>query len=171
MLTLNTNMHSLNTQRVLRQSVQAQARTNERLSSGKRINSGADDAAGLATAERFNAQTRSLNQVVRNLNDGYSLAQTAEGAMGEVSNMLVRARELAVQAAQNLRCSKAEADATLAEYAELAEVDKSTALAATACSSEPRRWGKPSRTSPPVRSRSRCHPRSNRRSTVRSPEA
>ena len=128
MLTLNTNMHSLNTQRVLRQSVQAQARTNERLSSGKRINSGADDAAGLATAERFNAQTRSLNQVVRNLNDGYSLAQTAEGAMGEVSNMLVRARELAVQAANagvttasDREAMQAEVDQLLTEINRIAE--------------------------------------------------
>ena len=128
MLTLNTNMHSLNTQRVLRQSVQEQARTNERLSSGKRINSGADDAAGLATAERLNAQTRSLNQVVRNLNDGLSLAQTAEGAMSEVSTMLERVRELAVQAsnagvttASDREALQAEVDQLLTEINRIAE--------------------------------------------------
>jgi flagellin len=68
----------------------------ERLLSGKRINSAKDDAAGLAIATRMDAKVCGLNQAVRNANDGISLAQTAEGAMGEISNMLVRMRELAV---------------------------------------------------------------------------
>ena len=71
----------------------------ERLSSGKRINSAKDDAAGSAIATRMDAQVRGLNQAARNANDGISLAQTAEGAMNEVSNILVRMRELSVQAA------------------------------------------------------------------------
>jgi len=75
-----------------------QSEAMERLSSGKRINSAKDDAAGLAIATRMDANVRGLNQAVRNANDGISLSQTAEGAMGGISNMLVRMRELAVQA-------------------------------------------------------------------------
>lgn len=71
----------------------------ERLSTGKRINSGKDDAAGLAIASSMGAQIRSMNQAVRNANDGMSMAQTADGALGEVTNMLQRVRELATQAA------------------------------------------------------------------------
>src|SRR3546814_20354492 len=71
----------------------------ERLSTGKRINSAKDDAAGLAIAYSMTSQIRGMNQVIRNANDGMSMAQTAEGALGEVGNMLQRIRELAVQAA------------------------------------------------------------------------
>ena len=70
----------------------------ERLSTGKRINSAKDDAAGLAISTSMTAQVRGMNQGIRNANDGIALAQTAEGALGEVSNMLQRVRELAVQA-------------------------------------------------------------------------
>ncbi|RZM10045.1 MAG: flagellin FliC, partial [Sphingomonas sp.] len=71
----------------------------ERLSTGKRINSGKDDAAGLAIATSMTSQIRGMNQSIRNSNDGISLAQTADGALGEVTNMLQRIRELATQAA------------------------------------------------------------------------
>ncbi|NWN91762.1 flagellin [Marinobacter adhaerens] len=96
---INTNMASLNAQRNLNAS-QGQANTAlERLSSGLRINSAKDDAAGLAISERFQSQISGLNQAQRNANDGISLAQTAEGAMDEITNNLQRIRELSVQAA------------------------------------------------------------------------
>ena len=96
---INTNMLSLNAQRNLTSSQSSLATALQRLSSGLRINSAKDDAAGLAISERFTAQIRGLNQAVRNANDGISLAQTAEGAMAEVTNNLQRIRELAVQSA------------------------------------------------------------------------
>jgi flagellin len=96
---INTNIASLNAQRNLNAS-QTQANTAlERLSSGLRINSAKDDAAGLAISERFQSQIAGLNQAQRNANDGISLAQTAEGAMDEITNNLQRIRELAVQSA------------------------------------------------------------------------
>ncbi|SOB74677.1 flagellin [Marinobacter sp. LV10R510-11A] len=96
---INTNIASLNAQRNLNAS-QTQANTAlERLSSGLRINSAKDDAAGLAISERFQSQISGLNQAQRNANDGISLAQTAEGAMNEITNNLQRIRELAVQSA------------------------------------------------------------------------
>ena len=94
---VNTNILSLNAQRNLNSSQGALATSLERLSSGLRINSAKDDAAGLAISERFTSQIRGLNQAVRNANDGISLAQTAEGAMQEIGNNLQRMRELAVQ--------------------------------------------------------------------------
>ena len=94
---INTNIMSLNAQKNLNSSQGALATSLERLSTGLRINSAKDDAAGLAISERFSSQIRGLNQAVRNANDGISLAQTAEGAMQEVSNNLQRIRELAVQ--------------------------------------------------------------------------
>jgi flagellin len=97
-LTVNTNVASLTSQRNLSGSQEALKTSLERLSTGLRINSAKDDAAGLAISERFSAQIRGLNQGVRNANDGISLAQTAEGALGEVTNNLQRIRELAVQA-------------------------------------------------------------------------
>lgn len=99
MAVINTNMASLNAQRNLMSSQTALATSLQRLSSGLRINSAKDDAAGLAISERFSTQIRGLNQAARNANDGISLAQTAEGAMGEVSSNLQRIRELAVQSA------------------------------------------------------------------------
>ena len=93
---INTNIPALNAQRNLNTSQTALATALQRLSSGLRINSAKDDAAGLAIAERFSTQIRGLNQATRNANDGISLSQTAEGALGEVSNNLQRIRELAV---------------------------------------------------------------------------
>ena len=96
-LTVNTNVASLTAQRQLGGSQSMLSTSLERLSSGLRINSAKDDAAGLAISERFTSQVRGLNQGVRNANDGISLVQTAEGALKEVSSNLLRIRELAVQ--------------------------------------------------------------------------
>lgn len=98
---INTNILSLNAQRNLTTSQGALATSLERLSSGLRINSAKDDAAGLAIAERFTSQIRGLNQAQRNANDGISFSQTAEGALGEIGNALQRIRELSVQAAND----------------------------------------------------------------------
>src|SRR5690606_27590852 len=98
---INTNVLSLNAQRNLARTQGDLATSLQRLSSGLRINSAKDDAAGLAISERFTTQIRGLNQAVRNANDGISLAQTAEGALGELTNNLQRIRELAVQAANS----------------------------------------------------------------------
>jgi flagellin len=94
---INTNVVSLNAQRNLSSSQNALATSLQRLSSGMRINSAKDDAAGLAISERMSSQIRGLNQAARNANDGISMAQTAEGALGEIGNNLQRIRELAVQ--------------------------------------------------------------------------
>lgn len=96
---INTNIYSLNAQRNLNQTSTMLATSLQRLSSGLRINSAKDDAAGLAIASRFTAQIRGYNQGVRNAADAISLAQTAEGAYDEMGNNLQRIRELAVQAA------------------------------------------------------------------------
>jgi flagellin len=97
--TINTNLVSLNAQRNLDTSQMSLATSMQRLSSGLRVNSAKDDAAGLAIAERMNTQVRGMNVAIRNANDGISLAQTAEGALGKVGDMLQRMRELAVQSA------------------------------------------------------------------------
>ncbi len=96
---INTNIASLNSQRNLGASQGALATSLQRLSSGLRINSAKDDAAGLAISERFTSQIRGLNQAVRNANDGISMAQTAEGGLGTAGDLLQRVRELAVQSA------------------------------------------------------------------------
>ncbi len=96
---INTNLTSLNTQNQLNKSQAAQSTAMERLSSGLRINSAKDDAAGSSIVNRFTAQIKGLNQASRNANDGISLSKTAEGAIGEVNNSLQRLRELAVQSA------------------------------------------------------------------------
>ena len=96
---INSNIASLNAQRNLNTSQTALATSLQRLSSGLRVNSAKDDAAGLAISERMTAQIRGLNQAARNANDGISLAQTAEGALGEIGNNLQRLRELAIQSA------------------------------------------------------------------------
>ena len=98
---INTNVQSLNAQRNLSSSQSSLATSLTRLSSGLRINSAKDDAAGLAISDRMSAQIRGLNQAVRNSNDGISLAQTAEGALTESGNILQRIRELAVQSANS----------------------------------------------------------------------
>jgi flagellin len=100
-LTVNTNVSSLNAQRNLNSSQMSLSTSLQRLSSGLRINSAKDDAAGLAISERFTAQIRGNEQAARNANDGISLAQTAEGALVEISNNLQRMRELAVQSANS----------------------------------------------------------------------
>jgi flagellin len=92
----------------------------QRLSSGLRVNSAKDDAAGLAIAERMNAQVRGMNVAIRNANDGISLAQTAEGALGKVGDSLQRMRELAVQA-RNATNSDSDKDSLNKEYGELAK--------------------------------------------------
>ena len=97
--TINTNLVSLNAQRHLSQSQSALATSMQRLSSGLRINSAKDDAAGLAIGERMNAQVRGMTVAARNANDAISQSQTAEGALGSVANLFQRMRELAVQAA------------------------------------------------------------------------
>jgi len=101
-LVINTNTASLNAQRQLMSSGSALDRSTERLSSGQRINSAKDDAAGLAIANRMSSQIRGLDQAVRNANDGVSLIQTAEGALQESTNILQRMRELAVQSANGI---------------------------------------------------------------------
>ncbi len=122
--TINTNLVSLNAQRNLSSSQQSLAVAMQRLSSGLRVNSAKDDAAGLAIAERMNTQVRGLNVAARNANDGISLAQTAEGALGKVSDMLQRMRELAVQSA-NATNNSTDRAALQAEVAQLkAEVDR-----------------------------------------------
>ncbi len=98
---INTNIASLNAQRNLNTSQTSLSQSLQRLSSGLRINSAKDDAAGLAISERFTTQIRGLNQATRNANDGISLAQTAEGALGETGNSLQRIRELAIQSANS----------------------------------------------------------------------
>ncbi len=95
--TINTNIQSLNAQRNLNVSQNSLSTSMQRLSSGLRVNSAKDDAAGLGIAERMNAQVKGMNVAVRNANEGISLAQTAEGALGKVSDSLQRMRELAVQ--------------------------------------------------------------------------
>lgn len=96
---INTNIQSLNAQRNLTASQSSLSISLQRLSSGLRVNSAKDDAAGLAISERMNAQIRGMNVAIRNTNDGISLAQTAEGALGKVGEMMQRMRELAVQSA------------------------------------------------------------------------
>ena len=101
MTVINTNINSLVTQNALVRNNRALSTSMEQLSTGKRINSAADDAAGLAISNKMTAQIRGLNQAVRNANDGISLMQTAEGATTEITNMLQRMRELAVQASND----------------------------------------------------------------------
>ncbi len=101
-LVINTNVASLNSQRQLMQSSQTLDQATERLSSGQRINSAKDDAAGLAISNRMTSQIRGLDQAVRNANDGISMIQTAEGALQETTNILQRMRELSVQSANGI---------------------------------------------------------------------
>lgn len=115
---INTNLLSLNAQRNTSVSQMSLATSMQRLSSGLRINSAKDDAAGLAIAERMNAQVRGMNVAVRNANDGISLAQTAEGALGKVGDALQRMRELAVQA-RNASNSSSDKDSLNKEFQQL----------------------------------------------------
>ncbi len=123
-LSINTNVASLNAQRNLNRSQGLLNQSLERLSTGLRINSAKDDAAGLAISERFTTQIRGLNQAVRNASDGISLAQTAESALGELTNNLQRIRELAVQSA-NATNSASDRSALNAEVQQrIAEVER-----------------------------------------------
>ena len=97
--TINTNIASINAQRNLSTSQMSLNTSIQRLSSGLRVNSAKDDAAGLAIAERMNSQIKGFNVAIRNANDGVSLAQTAEGALATVTDSLQRMRELSVQSA------------------------------------------------------------------------
>ncbi|WP_303285386.1 flagellin [Marinobacter sp. SS8-8] len=117
---INTNIASLNAQRNLNTSQREADTTLQRLSSGLRINSAKDDAAGLAISERFTSQVKGLNQAIRNANDGISLSQVAEGALGESANALQRIRELAVQSA-NATNSGSDRKALQAEVSQLIE--------------------------------------------------
>ena len=117
-LTVNTNVASLSAQRSLGGSQNMLNTSLERLSTGLRINSAKDDAAGLAIGERFTSQVRGLNQAARNTNDAISLVQTAEGALKEVSSNLQRIRELAVQSV-NATNSASDRDALMAKCSKL----------------------------------------------------
>lgn len=124
---INTNISSLNAQRNLNKSQGSLQTSLQRLSSGLRINSAKDDAAGLAISNRFTTQIRGLNQAVRNANDGISFAQTTEGALSEVTTALQRIRDLAVQSANDTNSSsdreslQAEVDQLVSEINRIAE--------------------------------------------------
>lgn len=119
-LSVNSNIASLNSQRQLSNATNELSTSYERLSSGKRINSAADDSAGLQIASRLTAQVNGLNQGSRNANDGISLAQTAEGALDEVTNTLQRMRTLSVQSANGSN-SSADRVALDTEFTQLEE--------------------------------------------------
>lgn len=122
--TINSNINSLTAQRNLTTSQNSLTTSIQRLSSGLRINSAKDDAAGLAISERFTGQIRGLNQAARNANDAISLAQTAEGAMKSAGDILQRVRELAVQSA-NASNSSSDRQALQQEVGQLvAELDR-----------------------------------------------
>ncbi|OYT88085.1 MAG: flagellin FliC [Burkholderiales bacterium PBB6] len=116
--TINTNIASLNAQRNLSSSQSSLSTSMQRLSSGMRINSAKDDAAGLAIAERMNAQVKGMNVAIRNANDGVSLVQTAEGALAKVGDSLQRMRELSVQA-RNATNSSSDRDSLNKEFGQL----------------------------------------------------
>jgi flagellin len=123
MSSINTNVMSLNAQRNLMTSASSLGTSMQRLSSGLRVNSAKDDAAGLAIAERMNAQVKGMNVAIRNANDGISLAQTAEGALGKIGDNLQRMRELAVQSANDTN-SATDRAALDEEYKALAAENK-----------------------------------------------
>lgn len=117
-LRVNTNIASINAQRNLADTTQRLQKSLQRLSSGLRISRASDDAAGLAISEGFRAEIRGLAQASRNANDGISLLQIAEGALNETSNLLIRMRELAIQAA-NGTLGSSERDTIEAEFQDL----------------------------------------------------
>lgn len=130
-LVVNSNISSLNAQRQLANSTNELSVSYERLSSGKRINSAKDDAAGLQISSRLSSQINGLNQASRNANDGISLAQTAEGALDEYTNMLQRMRTLAVQASNgsNTTADRIALDTEFTELeAELVRIASSTSF-------------------------------------------
>jgi flagellin len=121
---INTNINSITAQRNLAMTQSSLATSMQRLSSGLRINSAKDDAAGLAISERFTTQIRGLNQASRNANDGISLAQTAEGALAEVTSNLQRIRELAVQSANSTNSASDRSALNQEVQQRLAEIDR-----------------------------------------------
>ena len=121
---INTNIASLNAQRNLTSSQTALTTSLQRLSSGLRINSAKDDAAGLAIASRFTAQINGLNQAARNANDGISLTQTAEGALAEVTNNLQRIRELALQSSNSTNSATDRASLDAESQSLIAEITR-----------------------------------------------
>ena len=124
MSVINTNVKSLVAQNALTVNNRNLSKTMEQLSTGKRINSAADDAAGLAISNKMTSQVKGLNQAVRNANDGISMLQTAEGATQEITNMLQRMRELAVQSVNGTN-SSADRTSLDAEYDQLfAEISR-----------------------------------------------
>ncbi len=131
-MTINTNVMSLNAQRNTAQNSLSLSTTMARLSSGLRVNSSKDDAAGMAIADRMNTQVRGMNVAIRNANDGISLAQTAEGGLASMTEMLQRMRELAVQATNSTNTTGASGDIAKLnnEYGQLSQ-ELSRMLAAT----------------------------------------
>ncbi len=123
-LTINTNVASMNAQRNLGKSQGALNKSMQRLSSGLRINSAKDDAAGLAISDRMTSQIRGLNQASRNANDAISMAQTAEGALQESTNILQRMRELAVQSSNDTNTSADRASLNAEVSQLLSEIDR-----------------------------------------------
>ena len=106
MAVVNTNLSASLAQASLAKNARALSKAMEQLSTGRRINSAADDAAGLAISTRMSAQIRGLDQAVRNAHDGISMIQTAEGALDEVTNMLIRMRELSLQSSNGTASEK-----------------------------------------------------------------
>jgi flagellin len=129
MSVINTNIKSLISQNALTRNARDVANSMQQLSTGKRINSAADDAAGLAISNKMTSQIRGLNQAIRNANDGISMLQTAEGATQEITNMLQRMRELAIQASNDTYSAddRAALDTEIVELeAEITRIAKNT---------------------------------------------
>ncbi len=118
-MVINTNLASINGQRKLHDTQGSQSTAMERLSSGLRVNAAKDDAAGLAIADRMNSQIRGMTVAIRNANDGVSLVQTAEGALGSMSDTLQRMRDLAVQASSNAGVTQSDRTKMQAEFKQL----------------------------------------------------
>ncbi|HTF92249.1 MAG TPA: flagellin, partial [Verrucomicrobiae bacterium] len=123
-LIINTNISALTAQRNLTRAQSGLERSIQRLSTGLRINGAVDDAAGLAISDRLTSQVRGLNQAVRNANDGVSALQTADGSLNEVSNLLQRARELAVQSANDSNSSSDRSSLQAEVSSILSELDR-----------------------------------------------
>ena len=123
MSVINTNVNAVLAQNSLVKNERAMSSAMEQLSTGKRINSAADDAAGMAIASKMTAQIRGLDQAGRNINDAVAMIQTAEGATGEITNMLQRMRELAVQASSGTYTTEDKANIELEFQALLVGID------------------------------------------------
>ena len=123
-LVVNTNVPSIASQRFLMESRREMETAMERLSSGKRINTAGDDAAGLAISQRMETQIRGLNMAIRNANDAISLTQTAEGAMSEVTEMLQRMRELSLQSVNGVNNDSDRASLDAEVQALIAEINR-----------------------------------------------